>query len=123
MPNTGYISIFQAPPSSGQSTTGAAAAATSVVFAAAAAAQNVLQLINLSYTGAASGPITVTVSDGASVIFVTDLASQAIGTPWQLALPASSGGMAGSVNTSMTITVSAGAASSIAKLSAVVGKY
>lgn len=107
-------------PFSGQSVTGAAAAAATLTFVAVAGQANVLEYVTLSYSGAASGAVTLSVADGATTVLNLDL-SLALSTPYVLTLPG--GGLSGTPGNAMTVTVSAGAASSVAKLSAGVSRF
>ena len=101
-------------PQTPKTVTGTAAAAVSNVWPALTGSARELELISVSYSGAASGPVTLTVTDGATTVFAVDL-NLAVGVPYTL-VPALHG-LRGTVGNAMTITVSAGAASSICKLS------
>lgn len=93
--------------------TAAAATAVTVSLPAAPGAQRVIQAVIVSCSGAASGPITLTVNDASTPVLVTDL-SLTIGVPYVLNLPA--GGLAIGTGDASTIVASAGAASSILKV-------
>lgn len=103
-------------PTTSVTATGAAAAATTVTLAAAAGVRHAVQSITVSCSGAAvtnSAPITLTVSDGATAIFVIDLILS-VGVPvYPLPSP-----LMGTAGNAMTITTSAGPASSVVKISA-----
>ena len=93
--------------------TGSAASATTVSLPAAPGISRVIKSVIASCSGAASGPITLTINDAGSPEFVTDL-SLTIGVPYVLNLPAD--GMSIGTGDATTIVASAGAASSVIKL-------
>ena len=97
--------------------TGTAASAVTNTWAAVPGSAHELGLICVSFSGAASGPVSLTVADGGTNILALDL-SLAIGVPF--VLQPSLHGLRGTVGNAMTVTVSAGAASSICKLTSAV---
>lgn len=97
-----------------QTATALAATAVSIVVPANAGVTNVLQFVELTYSGATSGPVTLSITDGATLILAVDL-NLTVATPYVLPIPV--GGIAGTAGNSLTVAVTAGAASSIAKLS------
>ena len=98
-------------PVSSVAVVGTAATATVATLAAAAGVRRAVQGVTLSCSGAASGPITLTIADGATTVFTTDL-SLAIGVPQS---PVANAILAGLGN-AVTVTASAGAASCVVKL-------
>lgn len=92
-----------------------AAANTAVVraYAAVAGQRHRLHLLGVSWSGAAATVGLLTVTDGATTILAVDV-PLAMNTPHWIPLP--EGGIWGSVNTAMTITLSAGGAGAIGKL-------
>lgn len=115
--NGEQISFGAIAPCSAQTATAAAAAAVSIILPASVGVQNILQFVAVSASGAASGPITLTVQDGATNILVLDL-SLAVGATQVLSPQAAIGGTAGNT---MTVTASAPAAGSVLKVN--VGSY
>lgn len=100
-------------PFSSVTATAAAATAVTATLAASSGQGHLVQSVVVSCSGAASGPITLTVNDAGTAVMVVDL-SLAIGVPYVLTLP--SGGLAIAVSDASTIVTSAGAASSIVKV-------
>lgn len=91
--------------------TGTAATATTATLAAAAGVRRGVQAVTVSCSGAASGPITLSIVDGATTIWETDL-TLALEVP-QSPLQAPVVGAAGNA---VAVTASAGAASCVVKL-------
>lgn len=96
-----------------QTATAAAATAVSIVIPANGGITNILEFVELSYSGATSGPVTLTISDGATAVLSLDL-NLTVATPYVYTFP--NGGLAGTPGNTLTVAVTAGAASSIAKL-------
>ncbi len=90
---------------------GTAATATTATVAAAAGVRRVIDAVTVSCSGAASGPITLIVQDGATTVWGTDLtlALEVPQSPLPLPVLASTGN-------GVTVTASAGAASCVIKL-------
>ena len=93
---------------------GSPAAAVTTTRAAVDGAAHRLQLVTVAFSGAGSGPVVLTVTDGATPVLVLDL-NVAVGSPYILALE--NGGLTGTVGNALTVSVSAGAASSVCTLS------
>jgi hypothetical protein len=110
MPSVSQIEIPL--PFTAATATAAAATAVTVTAPAAPGAQRVLYFVAASVSVAASGAVTLTVADGATTVLSLDLAL-AVGVPYVLNLPA---GLAGSMGNTMTVTLSATAATSVGKL-------
>ncbi len=97
--------------------TGTSSAASAVTVnvpvppAGAVERQTVITGITVSASGAASGPVTVTITDGSTAVFITDV-SLAIGTPLAVPLP---GSVAITPGNTAAVTVSAGASSCVIK--------
>ena len=101
-------------PLEGQNSASAANTAVTHTFAADTARRHRFKYACVDFTGA-TGTATLTVSDGATVLFQTDLSLTVGATPFQVTIPG--GGLIGTVNTAMTVTVSAGGALAVAHLS------
>lgn len=98
-------------PVSSVEVTGTAATATAATLAAAAGVRRVVDAVTVSCSGAASGPITLTIADGATTVWSTDL-TLALEVP-QSPLPQP---LLATLGNAVTITASAGAASCVIKL-------
>lgn len=94
----------------GNTNTSAANAAATVTFPAAAGLSNVISGIAFSYNGNPTGG-RVTISDGANIVFDIDVTSSGAGF-FPFAAP-----VKGSVNTALTVTLAAGGAGVIGKVS------
>ncbi len=92
--------------------TAAAATAVTVTVAAVPGVRHVAYLAAVSVSGAASGPVTLTINDGATAVLVLDL-SLAIGTPYLLSLP---NGVTNSAGNALSAVLSTPAASCIGKV-------
>ncbi len=92
-----------------------AAANTAVVqtFAAVVGESHRLAFVAVSFTGG-TGTGTLTVADGGTTIYQIDLVL-VIGTPFQITFPL--GGLGGTINTAMTVTLAAGGTLAVGKLS------
>lgn len=91
--------------------TGTAATITTVTLAAAPGVRRVVQSVEVSCVGAASGAITLSITDGATVEYLADL-TLAVEVPQQpLAAP-----FEGGVGNALAISTSAGAASCVIKI-------
>lgn len=97
-------------PSTPQHATAAANTAVTQTFAAVAGQSHRLTGLVVSYSAAPTAG-RVTVSDGAAVVFEVDVAAAG---PVSVPLPA--GGLQGSVNTAMTVTLAAAGASVVGKV-------
>lgn len=106
-------------PFTGVTATAAAATAVTATLTAAPGEQRVLYFVAASVSVAASGPVTLTVADGATNVLVLDLAI-AVGVPYVLSLPA---GLAGTAGNAMTVTLSAPASTSVGKLNVGYNSY
>lgn len=98
------------PGATGQHSTAAANTAVVQTIAAVAAKSHRLVALSLSYSAAPTGG-KITVADGASTILELDVTA---GGPLSVPLPA--GGLKGSVNTAMTVTLAAAGAGVIGKV-------
>jgi hypothetical protein len=93
--------------------TATAASATAVTATAVAeAGRRVICFVAASCSGAASGPVTLTVKDGATAVLALDL-SLTVGVPYVLSIP---GGIVGTAGNAMSAILSAGATSCVGKL-------
>lgn len=101
------------PPSTAPAAASGANAAATITFAAVAGQSHRLTFLAASYSAAPTGG-RLTVADGATTILDLDLTGA--GTAGVPALPA--GGIQGTANTAMTITLAAGGAGIVGKLSA-----
>lgn len=97
-------------PSTPQHGTAAANTAVTQTFAAVAAQAHRLTSLVVSYSAAPTGG-RVTVSDGATVVFEVDVTAAG---PVMVPLPA--GGLKGSVNTALTVTLAAAGAGVVGKV-------
>ena len=98
-------------PMSSTEVTGTAAAATTVTLAAAPGVRRTVAAVTVSCSGAASGPITLSITDGATVVWNTDL-TLALEVPQSpLVAPVLCG-----AGNAVAITASAGAASCVVKI-------
>ncbi|MDG3012387.1 hypothetical protein G4X40_19795 [Rhodococcus sp. D2-41] len=99
-------------PTGSQTATAAAATAVTVTVPAAVGRAQCIDFVAVSFSGAASGPVTLTVADGATTVLTLDL-SLAVGAPFVFLPPS---GLAGSTGNAVAVTVSAPAAGSVCKL-------
>jgi hypothetical protein len=108
------VQLVSQPGSAPFNDVGAAGAAVSRVIAAVAGQRHRLTGLSCSYSAAAStGTGLLTVTDGATVIAGWDV-PLTVNTPFTAPLPV--GGLLGSVNTALTITLAAGAAGTVGRL-------
>jgi len=91
----------------------AANTAATITYAAVTGQQHRLTLLAASYSGGAPAGGNITVQDGATTVLSLDVASTG-----PLIVPLPPGGIKGSINTAMTITLSAGGAGVSGKVSA-----
>ncbi len=102
------------PSSSPFNDVGGAGAAVTRTFAAVAGQRHRLTHVSCSYSAAAStGTGLLTVTDGATVVAGWDV-PLAVNTPFTAPLPA--GGIQGSINTALVVTLAAGAAGTVGRL-------
>lgn len=97
-------------PSDASSATAAANTAVTTTYAAAAGQRHRLTFLSFSYSAAPAGA-RITIQDGASTILDLDYATTAVAN-----VPLPPGGLEGSVNTAMTVTLAAGGAGVVGKL-------
>lgn len=106
------LPVYRTPRPLAQSNTATSAAngAATVTYAATASLSSVISGIAFSYSGAPTGG-RLTISDGANIVFDVDITSAGAGF-FPFAAP-----VKGSINTALTVTLAAGGAGVIGKVS------
>lgn len=107
------VALASQPSSVATEATAAANTAVTTTYAAVASQRHRLTLLGISWSGAAATTGLLTVQDGATTILSVDV-PLTLNAPFFVPFPP--GGIKGTINTAMTITLAAGGAGAIGKL-------